>query len=203
MFTGIVETVGRIGSVRDRGGGKRLRIASGISDELKIDQSVAVNGVCLTVVDRSEETFDVTAVEETLLKTNIGSLTEGSPVNLERAMKADARLDGHLVQGHVDATGRVTDVVAQQTGRLYTIGFEPRFSRYLIPRGSITVDGISLTVARLEEDAFTVTIIPYTFEHTTAAEWQPGTRVNLEFDLIGKYVIRHLRQTAAGDGDAA
>lgn len=195
MFTGIIETVGKVGEVTDLGGGKRIRIESDLAPDLKVDQSIAVNGVCLTVVEMAANSFEVVAVEETLLKTNIGALSGGSPVNLERTMTMDKRLDGHLVQGHVDAKGRVTNVVEQTTGRLYTIEFEPRFSHYLIPTGSITVDGISLTVARLDDDAFTVAIIPYTFENTTAREWQTGSFVNLEFDMVGKYVIRWLEKS--------
>ncbi len=195
MFTGIIETVGKVTSVTDLGGGKRLRMEAPLASDLKVDQSIAVNGVCLTVVERSQTAFEVVAVEETLLKTNIGTLSGGSHVNLERAMTLDKRLDGHLVQGHVDARGRVTRVVEQTTGRLYTIEFEPRFAHYLIPTGSITVDGISLTVARLDDDAFTVAIIPYTYENTTAQEWQTGSFVNLEFDMIGKYVVRWLEKS--------
>ncbi len=195
MFTGIVESVGKVAEVTDLGGGKRVRIESKLASELRVDQSIAVNGVCLTVVGKASKSFEVVAVEETLLKTNIGALSNGSPVNLERAVTMDRRLDGHLVQGHVDAKGRVTNVVEQTTGRLYTIEFEPRFSHYLIPTGSITVDGISLTVARLDEAAFTVAIIPYTFENTTAREWQTGSLVNLEFDMVGKYVIRWLEKS--------
>lgn len=195
MFTGIIEIVGKVGEVTDLGGGKRIRIESKLAPDLKVDQSIAVNGVCLTVVEKAAASFEVVAVEETLLKTNIGALSGGSPVNLERAMTMDTRLDGHLVQGHVDAKGRVANVVEQTTGRLYTIEFEPRFAPYLIPTGSITVDGISLTVARLDDDAFTVAIIPHTFENTTARNWQTGSLVNLEFDMVGKYVIRWLEKS--------
>ena len=195
MFTGIIESVGRIDAVRDLGGGRRFAIAAPFSAELRPDQSVAVNGTCLTVVEAGGRSFDVEAVEETLRKTTLGSFRPGTRVNLERAMRPDGRLDGHIVQGHVDATGSVVSTTDEATGRLYTIRFDPAFSSFLIPVGSIAVDGISLTIARLEADRFTVAIIPHTFAHTNASEWKPGAPVNLEFDLIGKYVSRYLEHT--------
>ncbi len=202
MFTGIIEAVGRIEAARDMGGGRRFKIAAPFAAELRPDQSVAVNGVCLTVVGSGSGTFDVEAIEETLRKTTLGSFRPGTHVNLERAMRPDGRLDGHIVQGHVDATGTVLSAVEESTGRLYAIRFDPVFSPSLIPVGSIAVDGISLTIARLEADRFTVAIIPHTFAHTNVSEWKPGAPVNLEFDLIGKYVSRYLEHTrsAAGPG---
>ncbi len=200
MFTGIIEEVGKIAAVRDLGGGRRLRVEAKMAPALRPDQSVAVNGVCQTVVAVEGTTFDVVAVEETLRKTTVGALTAGMPVNLERALQPTGRLDGHFVQGHVDATGTVAAVEKEQTNWLYRVRFDPQFAPYLIPVGSIALDGISLTVARLDETELTVAIIPHTYENTTVATWKPGTRVNMEFDMIGKYVVRWL---ARQGGDLA
>ena len=205
MFTGIVEAVapvtaaaplGKAGS--PDGGGRRLTFAVPFADELGLGDSVAVNGACLTAVEiepggaGGRGTFAVDAVEETLRKTNLGTLQAGDHVNVERALAAGARLDGHFVQGHVDTTGRIEAVEPEETGRLYTIGFDAEaFAHYLIPTGSVALDGISLTVARLDRDAgtLTVAIIPHTYEATAIAErWAEGAAVNVEFDMIGKYV---------------
>ena len=166
----------------------------------RVDQSVSIDGACQTVVavDADAGTFAVDTVEETLRKTTFEALTPGTPVNLERALQAGDRLDGHFVQGHVDATGTITQVEREGTDWLYTIEFDPQYASYLIPVGSVAVDGISLTVARLEEDTFTVAIIPHTYKVTNVEEtWTEGAGVNLEFDLIGKYVARSL--TASGE----
>ena len=192
MFTGIIEEVGKIAAVRDLGGGRRLSVEAKMAPELRPDQSVAVNGVCQTVVAVEGTTFDVVAVEETLRKTTFGALTAETPVNRERALQPTDRLDGHFVQGHVDATGTVIAVEKEQTNGLYRVRFEAQFTPYLIPVGSITLDGISLTVARLDERELTVAIIPHTYDHTNVPTWKPGTRVNIEFDMIGKYVVRWL-----------
>ena len=192
MFTGIIEEVGKIAAMRDLGGGRRLSVEAKMAPELRPDQSVAVNGVCQTVVAVEGTTFDVVAVEETLRKTTFGALTAETPVNLERALQPTGRLDGHFVQGHVDATGTVIAVEKEQTNGLYRVRFEAQFTPYLIPVGSITLDGISLTVARLDERELTVAIIPQTYDHTNVPTWKPGTRVNIEFDMIGKYVVRWL-----------
>lgn len=203
MFTGIIEEVGRIATVEALEGGKRLTVEASFAAELRVDQSVAVNGACQTVIANDETTFSVVAVEETLAKTNFGSLREGDRVNLERAMRPDGRLDGHFVQGHVDATGEVAHVDQLADSWLVHVRYAERFAPYLIPVGSITLDGISLTVARLDDDrqpTLTVAIIPHTWAHTTISDWQPGRAVNLEFDLIGKYVVRAL-QHGAGEGD--
>ncbi len=192
MFTGIIEEVGKIAAVRDLGGARRLHVEAKMAPELRPDQSVAVNGVCQTVVAVEGMTFEVVAVEETLRKTTVGALTAGMPVNLERALQPTGRLDGHFVQGHVDATGTVAAVEKEQTNWLYRVRFEAQFAPYLIPVGSITLDGISLTVARLDERELTVAIIPHTYDHTNVPTWKPGTRVNIEFDMIGKYVVRWL-----------
>lgn len=189
VFTGIIEEVGHIARIEPLKGGRRLIVRAKFARALRPDQSVAVNGVCLTVVAADAQTFTVEVVEETLRKTTLGHLTEGQPVNLERALLANGRLDGHLVQGHVDTTGEIIGVEAEATGRLYHIRFPRSFRPYLIPTGSIAIDGISLTVARLAEETLTVAIIPHTFQKTNVSTWQPGTPVNLEFDMIGKYVI--------------
>jgi len=200
MFTGIIEELGRVAAIEERGGGKRLTIEATLAPGLDVDQSVSINGVCQTVVgvDGDASTFAVDTIEETLRKTTFGALTAGTPVNLERALQAGDRLDGHFVQGHVDTTGTIVDVEQEDTDRLYRIRFDPEHASYLIPVGSIAVDGISLTVARLEDHTFTVAIIPHTYEVTNVADaWTEGAAVNLEFDLIGKYVARSL--TASGE----
>ena len=192
MFTGIVEEIGTVEAVEPLAGGRRLRIACSFADALRVDESVAVNGVCLTVVAHDDEAFEAVAVEETLSKTALGDRRAGDGVNLERALVLGARLDGHLVQGHVDTTGTVEHVEALDDSHLVRIRYPEDGAPYLIPRGSICVDGISLTVARLDEPegTFALAIIPHTWQKTTAAHWEPGRAVNLEFDLVGKYVLR-------------
>ena len=199
MFTGIIEELGTIAAVRDLGGGRRLSVEATMTPALRVDQSVAINGVCQTVVGVEGTTFDVVAVEETLRKTTVGVLTAGMPVNLERALQPTGRLDGHFVQGHIDATGEVVSVEKEQTNGLYRVRFDPRFAPYLIPVGSIALDGISLTVARLDERELTVAIIPHTYDNTNVATWKPGTRVNMEFDMIGKYVVGWLSKQGGGE----
>lgn len=194
MFTGIIEEVGRIAAVEPLDGGRRLTLAASFAPELRVDQSVAVNGACQTVVAQTDETFEVVAVEETLAKTNFGGLKAGDRVNLERAMRPAGRLDGHFVQGHVDATGEVAEIERLADSWLVRVRYPERFAPYLIPVGSVTLDGISLTVARLADDALTVAVIPHTWAHTTVSDWQPGRAVNLEFDLIGKYVVRAMER---------
>lgn len=191
MFTGIIEQTGIVASVHTAGGGLRLRIATPLSAALEIDDSIAVNGVCLTVVERSDAFFEADVVEETLRKTTLVSWTEGKRVNLERAMILGSRLDGHLVQGHVDTTGEIIAITQEQTGRLVDIRFPDAFAGLIIDRGSVAVDGISLTVAQLRADFFRIAIIPYTWAHTSLQDVFLGERVNLEFDLIGKYVLRN------------
>lgn len=192
MFTGIIEEVGRVEAVEELGGGRRLTVAARMAPELRVDESVSVNGACQTVVQVDDRHFHVVAVEETLRKTTLGRLAPGDAVNLERAMRPTARLDGHIVQGHVDATGTVTAVEPEQTSRLYRVRFDHAFAALVIPVGSIAIDGISLTVARLDGDELTVAIIPHTLQKTNVSTWEPGTRVNLEFDMLGKYVVRWL-----------
>jgi riboflavin synthase len=189
MFTGIITEVGRISALQKTSGGVRLTIeAPQSAGELAIGHSVAVTGVCLTVTAKVGRTFVAEAVEETLKKTTLGRLRVESRVNLELPMRLDGRLGGHLVLGHVDCTGVVSGVVEQASSRLISITYPPAFQRYLIPVGSVAVDGISLTVAALREGELTVSIIPHTLEHTTLAGVAAGSVVNLEFDLIGKYV---------------
>jgi riboflavin synthase len=193
VFTGIIKEVGKVAGITELGSGRRFRIAAAMAPELRVDESVAVNGVCLTVVEADKSGFSLVAVEETLSKTTLGELAPSDPVNLERALLLPARLDGHLVQGHVDTTGTIELVEKLPTSHMYRIRYPLAWAAYLIPTGSITIDGISLTVARLGTDDFTVAIIPYTFEHTNIREtWVTGARVNLEFDVLGKYVVRHL-----------
>jgi len=191
VFTGIITEIGTVERTERLGGGVRLAIRAPKSGaELHANDSVAVNGVCQTVVSMSRSVFRVEAVEETLLKTTLGELTGGSRVNLELPVRLNDRLGGHLVAGHVDGVGVVEEVVSQASSQLFRISYNREFSRYLIPIGSIAVDGISLTVARLEGNTFTVSIIPHTLEHTTLGVAHQGTRVNLEFDMVGKYIER-------------
>lgn len=189
MFTGIVESMGTIRSVKKFGDGLEFVIAAKfVKNDLEIDNSIAVNGVCLTVVRRSGSKFTVQAVKETLSKTNLGLLTVGHLVNLERSVTLQDRLGGHLVQGHIDATGTVTYVKTLKTSWMYTISFPKKYRKYLIPVGSISVDGTSLTTASIRHADFTVAIIPYTFHHTVFRQYKKGSIVNLEFDIIGKYL---------------
>lgn len=192
MFTGIVEAVGRVARVAPRAGGRRLVLEAPFAAALRVDESVAVNGACLTVVAHNASVFEVDVIEETLAKTALGDLAEGDRVNLERALRLGDRLDGHLVQGHVDATGEVLAVEPLADSWLVRVRFPVACAPYLVPVGSVALDGISLTVARLEADVLTVAIIPHTWSHTTVSDWRPGRRVNLEFDLLGKYVVRAL-----------
>jgi len=167
-----------------------IHIRTPLASQLKVDQSVAHNGVCLTVVEVLPDSYWVTAIDETLRRSNLALLEPGDRVNLERAMVLGTRLDGHLVQGHVDQTGTCTAVEEQGGSWLFRFRYEPQAQHITIPKGSITIDGTSLTVVDSERDSFSVAIIPYTFEHTTFRNYRPGSVVNLEFDMIGKYVAR-------------
>ena len=196
MFSGIVEEAGTVTGVERQGGNVNLRVRASFVPELKIDQSVAHNGVCLTVVSLNEDgTYTVTAIEETLLRSNLGDLTEGSRVNLERCMVMNGRLDGHIVQGHVDCTAECVDIEEMDGSRYfkfrYDVDREMIKKGYLtVEKGSVTVNGVSLTVCDSETDSFRVAIIPYTFEHTNFGDIRVGSRVNIEFDIIGKYIAR-------------
>jgi riboflavin synthase len=193
MFTGIIETLGQVASLEKDRGNLHITMQTPLSAELKVDQSVAHNGVCLTVVDVHPDRYTVTAIDETLRKTNLDRLKEGSLVNLERAMVLGTRLDGHLVQGHIDQTGTCTNIEEQQGSWLFRFKYDPAGNQITIQKGSVTIDGTSLTVVDSEIDGFSVAIIPYTFEHTCFHTYKPGSVVNLEFDLIGKYVARLLK----------
>ena len=190
MFTGIIETLGTVQQLEKEGGNLHITVASSITQELKIDQSVSHNGVCLTVVSIDGDTYTVTAIEETLEKTNLGDLTIGDVVNLERAMKLGARLDGHIVQGHVDQTATCVQIEQKDGSWFFTFSYDSSLNNVTIEKGSITVDGVSLTVVDSKKDRFSVAIIPYTYEHTRFNTYQEGKMVNLEFDVIGKYVAR-------------
>ncbi|MDX1942044.1 MAG: riboflavin synthase [Saprospiraceae bacterium] len=193
MFTGIIESLGVITSIRKEGTNVHFTIESPISSALKIDQSVSHNGVCLTVIALDGDLHTVTAVQETLQRSNLGDLQEGDFVNLERAMLANARLDGHLVQGHVDATGECIAIESLDGSWYFRFRYTPTEEHLLVDKGSISVNGVSLTVVAPHHDIFSVAIIPYTFEHTTFKTLQVGDRVNLEFDIIGKYIARYAK----------
>jgi riboflavin synthase len=190
MFTGIIETLGRVVKIQNDKGNTHFTIQTDITNELKVDQSVAHNGVCLTVVEITEDTYVVTAIKETLDKTNLGTLSENDLVNIERAMKLGDRLDGHIVQGHVDQTAVCTQVSENDGSWFYTFEYSAEANNITIEKGSITVNGVSLTVVDSEKNQFSVAIIPYTYEHTGFSSFKKGTIVNLEFDVIGKYVAR-------------
>ncbi|WP_037318360.1 riboflavin synthase [Salegentibacter sp. Hel_I_6] len=190
MFTGIIEEVGEVSRIEPEGGNIHFSIKAAITPELKIDQSVAHNGVCLTVVAINDTQYNVTAVAETLEKTNLKNLAEGAPVNLERGMKLGDRLDGHIVQGHVDQTAICKKVKEKDGSWEFTFEYDPTLQNITIEKGSITVNGVSLTVVNSKKNEFSVAIIPYTYEHTSFKSLKEGDNVNLEFDVIGKYVKR-------------
>jgi riboflavin synthase len=190
MFTGIIEQIGTVVAIEKEAGNIHFTIASALSSDLKIDQSLAHNGCCLTVVAQDHEKHVVTAIHETLLKTNLGQWKEGTKVNLERCMQLGGRLDGHMVQGHVDCIGVCTEVLDEHGSWRYTFTHPESF--VTVEKGSITVNGTSLTVVNSQKGQFSVCIIPYTYEHTNFHQLKAGDHVNLEFDIIGKYVARYL-----------
>ncbi|CAL1520220.1 riboflavin synthase [Chitinophaga sp. MM2321] len=192
MFTGIIEISGEVIATREEGSNLVLTIGSAIAGELKIDQSVAHNGVCLTVTNIGDNIYETVAVAETLQKTNLGQLTTGQHINLERAMVFNGRIDGHLVQGHVDGVGTCILREAQDGSWLYRFSYPSGFAGLIVEKGSICMNGISLTVFDVTNDQFSVAIIPYTYTHTNVQYIQPGTQVNLEFDILGKYVARQI-----------
>jgi riboflavin synthase len=194
MFTGIIETLGKVTDLKAELDNLHITIASSISGELKVDQSVAHNGVCLTVVDFNEGQHTVTAIGETLDKTNLSQLQKGSMVNLERCMQMNGRLDGHIVQGHVDQTAECISVTEENGSWLYTFQYDSSLGNITVEKGSVCVNGISLTVVNSLDDQFSVAIIPYTFEHTNLQQVKLRDTVNLEFDIIGKYVSRLIRR---------
>ena len=191
MFTGLVEEKGILKEKIPTGNGFQFEIqAEKVLDDLTIGSSIAVNGCCLTVVKRTEKTFSVDTIEETLNKTNLGVLKQGEKVNLERPLKADARLGGHFVLGHIDTTGRIEEIKELSNSHWMTISFPERFKQYLIYVGSVAIDGVSMTVAELKDNKFSVGIIPHTWKETIFSDKKVGDTVNLEFDVLGKYVER-------------
>lgn len=190
MFTGIIETLGIIKEIEKEQGNLHITVASEITHELKIDQSVAHNGICLTVVKINQNEYTVTAIQETIDKTAIGDWQEGNVLNLERAMKLGDRLDGHIVQGHVDQIGVCTTITEANGSWIFTFEYDASLNNITIEKGSITVNGTSLTVVNSGLNTFSVAIIPYTYEHTNFHTYTVGTKVNLEFDVIGKYVSK-------------
>lgn len=190
MFTGIIEATGLIRHISDKDGSRRITYSAPFASELAVDDSVSINGVCQTVVRCDADSFETVVIEETLRKTNFGDSSVGDVVNLERSLRLGDRLDGHLVQGHADATGRIRSIIQEGTNWLVTVTIPEEWSAYIVGRGSISLEGISLTVARLERDSFTVAIIPYTWAHTNLHTRKTGDAVNLEFDILGKYILR-------------
>ncbi len=192
MFTGIIEEVGTIDAVTPLNAGARFRVTCGFASTLAVDESVAVDGVCLTVVTHDDASFEAVAVEETLARSTLGSRRAGDGVNLERALRVGGRLDGHLVQGHVDGSGEIREVRQRADSHEVRIAYPAPYAAFLVEKGSVAVDGVSLTVSRLDEPrgTFEVAVIPHTWQNTIASRWTVGSGVNLEFDLVGKYVLR-------------
>lgn len=194
MFSGIVETTATVVAIREEQGNKHFTLECPFTSELRIDQSIAHNGVCLTVVELDGNRYTVTAIAETLLKSNLGDLRVGDLVNLERSMKPDALLDGHIVQGHVDQTAVCTRIEEADGSWYFTFEYDPSTGNVTVEKGSVAVNGVSLTVVNSRENSFQVAIIPYTYEHTNFHTLQVGRRVNLEFDIVGKYIARLMKQ---------
>lgn len=192
MFTGIIEAIGTVKSVKQEGGNKHFAIESPISNQLQIDQSVSHDGVCLTVIKVENDTHTVTAIDETLQKSNLGKLNQGDTVNLERCMVANGRFDGHIVQGHVDQTGTVKSIKQANGSWLFDFEYNSSTGHVTVEKGSICVNGVSLTCYNSTNNSFTIALIPYTYEHTNFKSLNVGDQVNLEFDIIGKYVKKLL-----------
>ena len=189
MFTGIIEHIGKVVKLEKEQDNLHISMRTPITSELKIDQSVAHNGVCLTVINIEGDVYTVTAIKETLDKTNLGQLEVGHKVNIERCMKLGDRLDGHIVQGHVDQTAQCTHIGEENGWHTYTFEYEPS-QHITVEKGSICVNGVSLTLVNSQKNSFSVAIIPYTFEHTNFHDMEVGSTVNLEFDIIGKYITK-------------
>lgn len=189
MFTGIIEALGKLKEKNTEGSNLRLVVEASFTNELKVDQSVAHNGVCLTVEAIEGNTYELVAVKETLSKTNLNSIEVGDLINLERCMKMNARLDGHIVQGHADGLAKVTEIVKEKGSSVFYFQLQEP-SKLIVEKGSICINGISLTAFNVKDDAFAVTIIPYTMEHTNFHQLEIDDTVNIEFDIIGKYVAR-------------
>lgn len=193
MFTGIIKETGTIKNIKNlNNGGLQFDVKCSFASTCHLDESISINGACHTVTAFNNETFTVQSVEETLRKTTMGDLKVNSTVNLERSITLQTAIEGHMVQGHVDTTGTIISIEQEETGRLITIEFPDEFKNMIVGRGSITVEGISLTVARENENRFTIAIIPYTWGNTNLKEKAVGDKVNLEFDVIGKYVVKYL-----------
>jgi riboflavin synthase len=194
MFTGIIETLGTVTAIESNGTNKSFQIESSITYELKIDQSVAHNGVCLTVVNINGIKYTVTAIDETLKRTNLGLLTVGDKINLERCLPANGRLDGHFVQGHVDLTAICTEVKDENGSWVFKFEYDKSSDQYTVQKGSVCVNGVSLTVVESETGMFSVAIIPYTYDHTNFNSFKVGSKVNIEFDILGKYMIAYMKR---------
>ncbi len=200
MFTGLIEEIGTVQVCKPIGGGKKIQVrAEKIMDDVKIGDSISLNGACQTVTSRSETVFEVEAVEETLRKTTLGKLAAGMKINLERAVKLGDRMGGHLVQGHVDCVGRIMSIRPEATGKLVEISYPNEYSKYLVAKGSVCIDGVSLTVAKAEPMKFQIAVIPHTWEETIFKHIKTGEEVNLEFDIIAKYV----ESLTASDADTS
>jgi riboflavin synthase len=198
MFSGIVEAIGKVEKIAELGSNIELTISSPISKEAYIDQSITHNGVCLTVTSFDDNAHTVVAIQETLIKSQLGKLKKGDLVNLERSITADTRMDGHFVQGHVDTIGKVSHIKDENGSWLYTLNYPEEFYDLIVPKGSVTINGISLTVIDPTNNQFQVAIIPYTYEHTNMHKLQIGDPVNLEFDIFGKYVKRYMDRIKKG-----
>ncbi len=198
MFCGIIETTGIITSLKQEASNLHFEISAPFVQELKVDQSVAHNGVCLTVTAVNSETYFVTAIDETLKKTNLGALQVGDEINLERCLQYNGRVDGHLVQGHVDQTAKCVDIKNENGSWLFTFEYDSSIGNLTVEKGSICVNGVSLTVVNSLQGKFSVAIIPYTYQHTNFQNLKVGEKVNLEFDIIGKYVKEYLRSKDFG-----
>lgn len=194
MFTGIIETLAKVETIEKEKSNVHFTFSCSLTHELKIDQSVAHNGVCLTVVKINAHQYTVTAIDETLQKTNLGNLKIGDEVNIERCMPANGRFDGHIVQGHVDQTGIVSSIIDNKGSWTYTIEYDNKSGNVTVEKGSITINGTSLTVVDSRKDSFSVCIIPYTFENTVFKHLKVNDAVNLEFDIVGKYVAKLLKK---------
>lgn len=194
MFTGIIEGLGEVVAIKKDGENVHFSVRCNFTNEMKVDQSLAHNGVCLTIVNIDNDVYTVTAIKETLEKSSLGSLVVGSNVNLERAMAANGRFDGHVVQGHVDQTAICKNVTEEDGSWTFTFEYEPTNGNITVEKGSITVNGVSLTVVNSQEHQFSVCIIPYTKEHTTFNTLKAGDKINLEFDIIGKYVAKLMKK---------
>jgi riboflavin synthase len=194
MFTGIIEALAKVEVIEQEGTNVHFTFSCPFTNELKIDQSVAHNGVCLTVVKINGDQYTLTAIEETLQKTNLGNLNVGDVVNIERCMPANGRFDGHIVQGHVDQTGKVNSIIDNNGSWIYTIQYDSTKGNVTVEKGSITINGTSLTVVDSKDDSFSVCIIPYTYDNTVFKTLKVGDTVNLEFDIVGKYVARLMKK---------